>query len=100
MFGMTILENVDVLRDLVTRANAVGKDSNRPGAPFLSETSTSEEIARWLQWCDQNGCHVAALAKAQGFDPYTIEEAWQALADMLNEGETVDAAGAERAVSL
>lgn len=70
---------------LVACANRVAAESRRGGAPFLSLTSSPETIAAWLQWCDPNGCHTAENAIAEGFDPYTEETAWPALADMLRE---------------
>ena len=53
------------------------------GGPHLSDRSTVDEIADWLQWCDPNGCHTRALVAGEDFDFYTLEEAWEALAEML-----------------
>jgi len=38
-----------------------------------------------LQWADPNGTHIDALAKQQDYDPYTLDGAWQAIADMLTD---------------
>lgn len=64
--------------DLYTRGDYVS-------APRLTADSESETIARWLQWCDPNGCHTAELADAEGFEPYDLETAWEALGRMRDE---------------
>lgn len=69
--------------DLVRRANEAGRSSRHGGAPTLTVASTAEAIARWLQWCDPNGCHTADLARAEDCDCYDDESAWDALSQML-----------------
>ena len=71
---------------LAEQANEIAKLSRYGGgAPFLAETSKREDVIRWLQWCDPNGCHTDELAKAEDCDPYTAETAWDALAGMIIE---------------
>jgi hypothetical protein len=69
---------------LAHRANAAALASYRPGAPLLCEHSTLDVLCSWLQWCDPNGCHTSELAEVEGFDPYTREQAWAAIAAMLD----------------
>lgn len=78
--------------DLARRANEAGQRSRIGGAPILTLHSTSEEVARWLQWCDPNGCHTATLACLDGFPPHTLETAWAALEDMLSDAEPANPA--------
>ncbi len=66
-------------------ANEAGEGSRRGGRPRLTADSDRETVIAWLQWNDPNGCHTDALARAEGFDPYTHERAWEALADMLSD---------------
>ena len=71
---------------IAKQANRVARLSrNAASAPLLTETSTGETLAAWLQWCDPNGCHTAELAEIEGFEPYTPDEAWQAIALMIAE---------------
>ncbi len=64
-------------------ANAVADGARYGGAPTLTEYSNVETLCGWLQWSDPNGCHTPELAAAEDFDPYTLEEAWDAIKDML-----------------
>jgi hypothetical protein len=66
-------------------ANEGARGSTRLGAPRLSEESPRGEIVRWLQWNDPNGCHSDARAIAEGFDPYTLDTAWEALEEMVKD---------------
>lgn len=76
---------------LCEAANLLNRTANRArgGAPALTPESDPETIARWLQWCDPNGCHTRDRAVAEGFDPYTDDDgensAWEALANMLED---------------
>ena len=60
-------------------ANGVARESNRAGAPTLSERSTRETLCDWLQWLDPNGIHTDALAEQDHAEPYTLESAWEAV---------------------
>ncbi len=52
--------------------------------PTLTEDSTRETLCAWLQWCDPNGSHTdRAVSQEQDMDPYTLETAWEAVADMV-----------------
>ena len=78
----------DTQRAILARAaNQIGALSRRKGAPHLSETSTAEDVAAWLQWCDPNGAHTADSARAEDCDAYTDDRAWEALAEMVNANE-------------
>lgn len=70
---------------LAERANETAALSRRGGAPGLSDTSSRLDVVAWLQWCDPNGSHTDAAAAADDRDPYTLSEAWEALADMLED---------------
>lgn len=70
---------------LAAAANEIGAASRRAGAPILTELSDAPTIARWLQWCDPNGCHTEALATIEGCEPYTVESAWEALESMIRQ---------------
>ena len=75
------------LAEIATVANAVRAAArNMGGAPRLSEASDLPALCAWLQACDSNGCHTPELAAAQDCDPYTIDEAWAAVAAMCEEG--------------
>lgn len=69
---------------LAEKANRVGRASRREAAPVLTADIGAETIAQWLQWCDPNGCHTAAQGLLDGFEPHTVETAWEALAEMLS----------------
>jgi hypothetical protein len=75
----------DAREDVALRANVIGKASRRPGAPTLSAESSRETLLAWLQWCDPNGCHVDELATADGFEPMTIDEAWEQVTTLLED---------------
>lgn len=70
---------------LAALANRVAADARYGGAPELRSYSPRERVTEWLQWCDRNGCHTDRAARADGFEPYTLEGAWEALASMLSE---------------
>lgn len=68
-------------------ANDVGAFAARiPGrgyAPRLRPESAREDVIAWLQWNDPNGVHTDALATAEDIEPYTLDGAWEALAEMF-----------------
>ncbi len=68
---------------LVTLTTEIVASSRRGGTCLLALDSSAEDISAWLQWCDPNGCHTAELAASQGEDPYTLEQAWTALLEMV-----------------
>lgn len=69
--------------NLAKLANELAVISRRRGAPWLSATSSATVVAHWLQWNDPNGAHLPTLAQAEGCDPYSADEAWDALAEMI-----------------
>ena len=69
---------------VVLAANEAGRLSRYGGAPVLSEDSARETLVLWLQWCDPNGSHTDELALRDRCDPYTLDRAWTALAEMLS----------------
>lgn len=72
--------------ELAKRANQVAWVSQYGSiAPWLREFSSRERVCAWMQWSDHNGCHTDELAIAEDFDPYTEDEAWEALDAMLKE---------------
>lgn len=68
---------------LVGATAQVAADCRYGGAPRLTPNSGPEVIASWLQWCDPNGCHTAALATLEDCEPYDTAGAWSALGAML-----------------
>jgi hypothetical protein len=80
--------------ELITRANAVGRESWLRGAVLLSHDSDAYAVARWLQWCDPNGEHLVReitwgadeeVIYGERCSTYTDEEAWEALERMLDQ---------------
>jgi hypothetical protein len=67
------------------RANGVGRSSRSRGAPTLSSGSSREQVTAWLQWCDPNGCHTDELAGVEGFEPYTLDSAWEQVEKMTED---------------
>lgn len=70
-------------REIAALANECARLSRYAGAPTLRAESTRETLTEWLQWCDPNGSHTDDLAIAESCDPYTLERAWDAIAEML-----------------
>jgi hypothetical protein len=68
---------------IADEANEEASLSRRAGAPRLDADSSRETLLRWLKWNDPNGGHLDHEAKADGFDPYTLDEAWEAIDAML-----------------
>lgn len=66
-------------------ANEVGRTARYRGAPVLSPDSARETLIAWMQWNDPNGVHTDELAELEGFDPYTLESAWEAFAAMIED---------------
>ena len=61
--------------------------SEGPLPPLVAVDSSLETLTMWMQWNDPNGVYYEADAcEADGYDPMTLEDAWQLLADT-----TVDA---------
>lgn len=72
--------------EIATAANAVAASSRYgSSAPRLTESSSVETLCQWLQWCDPNGCHTPELAAIENFDPYTLDDAWDALAEVVKD---------------
>jgi hypothetical protein len=69
--------------DLVARAN----EFLRPIGHAISVDTPRAALCAALQACDPNGCHTDALAIAEDFDPYTLEGAWEALAEIVANDE-------------
>lgn len=68
---------------LASEANGMARQSRTGGAPALNKASTRETIVRWLQWNDPNGTHLDDLAEQEQLEPYTLDEAWDALLLMV-----------------
>lgn len=67
------------LADVIAKAN----EPTRSRLPLLHADSSRRMLVEWLQACDPNGCHTDERARREGFEPYTIESAWNAIADMV-----------------
>lgn len=70
---------------LADRANEAGRASRNRGAPVLGGASRREDVLAWLAWCDRNGSFTDADCAAEGWDPLTESEAWDALRTMLED---------------
>lgn len=66
-------------------ANEAGHACRARPPVVLSASSSRTDVVRWMQWNDPNGCHTDDRARAEDFDPYTEETAWDALAEMIKE---------------
>jgi hypothetical protein len=73
------------LAEISRRANDLASRSRRIGAPILSPASARGDVIAWLQWNDPNGSHTDELASHDDIEPYTLERAWQALAEMIED---------------
>jgi len=51
--------------------------------PTISEHSSVGDLCGVLQQIDRNGSHTAELAAKDGYGPYTLDEAWEQLANLL-----------------
>lgn len=69
--------------EVADAANEIGRLSRYGGAPTVTEHSARETLCAWLQWWDPNGWHVDELAAIDDIDPYDLEGAWQAIADVV-----------------
>lgn len=69
---------------IANEANKEAAQSRQRGAPVLSADSSTATLCRWLQWNDPNGSHTPELAKAEDLEPYTNEEAWTVIREMLS----------------
>jgi hypothetical protein len=73
---------------LAEAASAASQASRIPGGPILTAGSATAEIERWLHWNDPNGCHLPQQAEAEGFEPYTDDDAWEALGTAIIDNAT------------
>jgi hypothetical protein len=66
--------------EVAAKANEAAKGL---GFGHLRADSSRETIINWMQRNDPNGCHTDDLAAKEDIDPYTLDDAWAALAVML-----------------
>ena len=69
--------------EIAAQANASLEGARRGPYPHLSASSSRSTLITWLQKVDPNGIHTDALARLDDVDPYTLETAWDAVADMI-----------------
>lgn len=81
--------------EIAASANAIGRMSRRGGCPTLTADSIRQSLCAWLQWHDANGSHTDELAAADRLDPYTTDEAWCAVAEVVADAERDWLAGKE-----
>lgn len=70
--------------EIVRAANAASAASRTAGAPCLYEGSSLGTLIEWLVWNDPNGCHRPEDQEAEGFAPYCLEAAWEAVRGMID----------------
>jgi hypothetical protein len=68
--------------DLARLANEASRASRRGGAPNLSAESSRSVLIDWLVWNDPNGTYRDADMRREGYEPMSLEDAWQILAEM------------------
>ena len=77
--------NAPERRATMAWANEVSRTSSRLGGPILEMHSPRELLLDWLIWCDPNGRWTDRENLSDGWEPITLGEAWQAIADMNND---------------
>lgn len=65
--------------ELVKRANDAARASRRSGAPHLTINSSRGVLLDWLAWNDPNGVYSDAAMRREGYEPMTIDDAWEQL---------------------
>ena len=78
----------------VRRRQIIADDANEAvngssAYPTLSAGSTRETLIAWLCTVDRNGCWTDRDMVAEGWDPMTLDEAWEQV-DMMTEDTRVD----------
>jgi hypothetical protein len=56
----------------------------RPGPPVLTEASSRGTLLEWLAWNDPSCRFYDEEMEREGFDPMTLEDAWEQLALTLD----------------
>ena len=69
--------------DLAERSVALARVS--PRMPTFAADASREDLLRWLESNDRNGCYSDADNRAEGHDPIDLEAAWDLVADALEE---------------
>ena len=79
-------EALAVLKERATVAACANEAVNgaRDAYPTLSCDSTRETLIAWLCTVDRNGCWTDRDMVSEGWDPMTIDEAWEQV-DMMTE---------------
>ncbi len=57
----------------------------RGSGVMLQAWSEREDLIRWLVWCDSNGVWTDDDLRAEGCQPMTLQQAWDAVAYMLED---------------
>jgi len=75
-------KNPEMTREeLAQRASALV--SRYGHAPGISADSSRGDLIAWLSWNDPNGCYSDSDCEIEGFDPLTVDEAWEIIASQL-----------------
>jgi hypothetical protein len=75
----------DKRSEIAVAANLAGEGSRRGGAPRLTAASSRGTLLLWLQWNDPNGVYDDEAAEAEGFDPLTVDDAWDLIAEQVSD---------------
>lgn len=59
--------------------------------PRIDAYSSQRELCDWLEWCDPDGGHRDSVQRVEGFTPYTLDEAWEAMHALLTDAITEEA---------
>jgi hypothetical protein len=68
-------------------ANRIGLESRSRGAPILRANSSVDQLIAWLKWNDPNGDYDGTSGE---FEPLTLDEAWDLVADAVKEEAEAD----------
>lgn len=71
-------------RAVIAEANECGRTSRR--APTLGLASPRELLLDWLTWADPNGRWSDNGNTRDGWEPMTLDEAWDTIAEMCEKG--------------
>ncbi len=72
-------------QDIAQRANMVSCRSSRKGGPLLRVISPREDLIAWLSRCDLNGVWTDEDMRAEGWDPMSLQDAWDQIEAMIED---------------
>ena len=77
---------LSIMRNRTARkAQEATRSSRYACGVMLRPWSEREDLIRWLVWCDSDGLWTDEDLRAEGFQPMTLQQAWDAVAHMLED---------------